>query len=194
MLNNPLSQPLSLTTNYSEKTSLGNNHQTTDMEIGLSPNNLSKLKPHTLPHIICKKNEPLQNRNTSVTKIQSGLACHSDCISLAALCWEGLTAGMTFCQSRLHSQTKQPCNLVSHFNQVTDKQSISPDYCDDIERTRTHSLQLIPPSQSPTSLHHTRHRRDFQVLPRPCMGYKQTTRAGKQSSCLFNKWLLPWLQ
>lgn len=55
MLNNPLSQPLSLTTNYSENTSLGNIHPTTDAEIGLNPKNLSKLQSHALPHIICKK-------------------------------------------------------------------------------------------------------------------------------------------
>lgn len=30
------------------------------------------------------------------------------------------------------SQTKQPCNLVSYFNQVTDRQSVFPDYSDNI--------------------------------------------------------------
>lgn len=148
MLNNPLSRPLSLITNHFKNTSAGNIHWTTDTEIGLNPSNLSKLQSHTLPRIICKPEPPQSER-------LSGLTRRSDCISLPALCWEELTAGMTFCQRRLHSQTKQPCNLVSHFNQVTDKKRISPDFCDNIVRTRTPPPATNTSIAKPTSLRHT---------------------------------------
>lgn len=190
MLNNPLSQLLSLI-NYSKNTSLGNILRTTDTEIGLIPNNhLQTAVPHPSTYYLqnraqCKP-EPTQSERLNVDSLAA-----LDCISLAALCWEELTAANIFCQKGLYSQTKQPCNRLSHFNQVTDKQSVSPDYCGNIV---PHTLQLMPPSQSPTSLQHTEHSGVVQVLPRPCTGYKQTTHAGKQSSCLFNKWLLPWLQ
>lgn len=110
-------------------------------------------------------------------------------ISLALLRCEELTAGMTFCQRRLHSQTKQPCNLVSHFNRVTDKQSVSPDYCDDIVRTRT------PPPATNTSIEtprppprHTRRAEAFsKFFPDLVRGMSRPlTLANKAAVCLIS--------
>lgn len=179
MLNNPLSQPSSLITNYSEYL-LKIFHWTTQHgEIGLNSNKLYKLHSHSLIHIISTQQNHLSHKAWRW-------------IQLPLLFWEKRTAVVTFCQRRLHSQTKQPCNLVSHFNQVTDKQSISPDLSDNIEvkHAAPTLLQIIPPLQILDFCS----TRDTEVLPRPCTGYKQATDTSKQSSCLFNKWLLPWLQ
>lgn len=54
VLNNPLSQLLSLITNCSEKTSPGNILSTADRKLGTVPVTFPN-QPHTLPHIIWKQ-------------------------------------------------------------------------------------------------------------------------------------------
>lgn len=126
--------------------------------LGWIPITDSKPQSHTLPPIICKTGIAV-NRTTSFKRVSL-----DPLAALSTFLWlprrTNRPGGRHSAKRGLYSQTKQPCNLVSHFKQVSDKPRISPDYCDSIV---PHILQLISPSHThtkkkqPTSLRHMRH-------------------------------------
>lgn len=142
--------------------------------LGWIPITDSKPQSHTLPPIICKTGIAV-NRTTSFKRVSlDPVAAQSTFLWLPRR--TNRPGGRHSAERGLYSQTKQPCNLVSHFKQVSDKPRMSPDYCDSIV---PHILQLISPSHTEKTTHipapHETQLAKFP--PRPCTGCERTAQA-----------------